>query len=460
MEASPPATPRARLVLVEALVMAAVVAATYHDLHDPARVLAWFFGELPSRTPRFLPWLALVRGVGNLMLLGVLATVLVRHRAAEWLRRAATAWFVVALVVVPVLAQIELRLHIDEAPGNEAPYRSGTHDGGVLQTEMAVDELLAGRDPYRADYGRPPMSRSRDSDENGWRSFGYAHNPAFDHLPYLPGVLIVSAPAQAVSRAIFHAWDERFLYLAAALGLAAVLGSMVPAGPARRSVWLVTLASPLLLGYLVVGRNDVLVLLPLALFARALLGERWRDAAIWLGVALAMKQFAIFALPFFAIVLHRRGKLRELWPALAIPAAVILPFLLWDARAFVADVLVWNLGGGRDAYPVRWDGYGLSPIAYGLGLVDSPSGPNPLGWLSLPAILAALAALLGWILRDPAERATPVVALIASGVLLFVALATSRFFADNYLAVPFLLIAVAVIPATRAPPPPAPPPPS
>src|SRR5207244_3497041 len=114
--------------------------------------------------------LSLERGIGNLFLFAVLAAAASRARAAEHLRRVAVGWFVLVVAVVPALAQIEIRHHVDEAPGNLEEYRSSTHDGGVLQTEMAVGLLLAGRDPYGADYARPPMSRARDSDAEGWRS--------------------------------------------------------------------------------------------------------------------------------------------------------------------------------------------------------------------------------------------------------------------------------------------------
>jgi hypothetical protein len=234
----------------------------------------------------------------------------------------------------------------------------------------------------------------------------------------------------------------RFLYLACAIALAWILGSLVPRGSPRRIVWLVTLLSPLLREYLILGRNDVLVLVPLAAFGSLFAKERWRASAIALGVALSMKQFALFALPFWALVVARRTSwkltARLGWPALAIPLALSLPFFVWDPGAFIDDVLLFNVGGGEGAYPVRWDGYGVTPIAYALGLVDSPSGANPLGWLFIPVLGAAAGGWI-WTARSPSVRR----ALVASGVLLYAALFASRFFADNYLAVPSLLWAIA-----------------
>jgi hypothetical protein len=291
------------------------------------------------------------------------------------------------------------------------------------------------------------MTRSADSSPAGWQSIGYAHNPAFDHLPYLPGMLYLSAPVDWAMRRLLGFYDQRLLYLAAAFLLATILSTMVAAGPARRMVFVATLLNPLWGRDLVVGRNDVLLLVPLALFARFLLAERFRAAAIAMGIALAMKQQALFALPFFLLLVFlRRGRalrpsLGDAWPVLAIPTAAVLPFVLWDARAFFEDTLFWNLGLAADAYPVRWDGLGLSPLAFGLGLVEQPSGPNPYGLLALPAILVGLAGLGAWLWRRP----TPARTLVAAGALLYLALATSRFFSNNYLMAVVVLWAVALL---------------
>ncbi|MBI4511716.1 MAG: DUF2029 domain-containing protein [Deltaproteobacteria bacterium] len=434
------------VLLLELMILATLMALTYHELRDPEPALSRFLGGLPSqRFPHLRPFLALLRGLGNLAALLAVIAFFSRARWSNWLRTAVAGWIVLAWLAWPVLAQVELRLHVDEAPGNQAPYRSMTHDGGVLQAEMASTALLKGENPYRASYAKPPMSRAKDSDPAGWRSIGYQQNPAFEHLPYPPGNIIISAPIQWLAQATLGFYDQRILYLVAAIALAVILARLCPKGAPRRIVVLLVLLSPLVRGYLIVGRNDVLLLVPLALFGTALYRQRWRTAAAWLGVALTMKQFALFVLPFFFVLAYMQGGrnistvLRRTWPALAIPVAVILPFLAWDASALVEDLLLWNLGAGADAYPVRWDGFGLTPLAYGLDLVQSPSGPNPHGWLLLPSVVLGTAGLGAWVARG----ATPFRALVASGVLVYLALFASRFFADNYLAVPAVLWCVA-----------------
>lgn len=425
------------LLLAELLLV--VFATAARRFHDPARLLAWIFGPLPELPWHDLyPWLSLLEGIRNVLLALAVVCLFSRHRLAEGVRYALTAFVAVGVCVVPTLAQVELRLNVDEAPGNRAPYVSSSHDGGVLQVEMAADALRRGESPYRMSYNRPPASRSPDSAIQGWRRLGYDRNPALDHLTYPPGVIYLSMLVEAVARPILGFYDPRLLYLPAAFALALVLASFVPSGPPRRMVVVATLANPLLARYVENGRNDVLVLLALASFAALLLRRRWRSAAVALGLAVSLKQFALFAVPFFVVALSLdagrdlRQALARAWPVVAIPLVVAAPFLLTDPWALIENLFLWVQSGG---YPVRWDGYGLTPLAYGLGLVDAPSGANPYGFLGLPVLIGSFAGLVVWVWRRPVAARV----LLASGAWLFAMMLTARAFSPSYLSVPVLL---------------------
>jgi hypothetical protein len=415
-----------RALVIEWLILAALVCwrTIGGTLHSPERLLRWAFGELPLlRFSELHPWASLQLGLSNLFLLAGLLLIFSTTKWAERARWGIAGWFVLTLVIVPVLRDVEIRHNLDEAPGKYQPYLSQAHDGGVVQTELAGAALRRGENPYRLDYSQSSMARTADSDAEGWRATGYDHNPAFDHVPYLPAILVMAA--------IFPG-DIRLLYLLFALLFSFVIARRFPDGPQRRLAALVSLCNPLLLAYFVVGRNEILLLVPLALFCQAVRDERWRAAAIWLGLSLAVKQFAIAAIPFLLIA--RRREWKSLWPVVAIPLFTMLPFLIWDARAFVDDTVVFSFTG----YPVKWLGWGISPLAYGLNLVDNPGGNNPFGWLALPAELLALILLGRRVYRDPKEL------LLASGIFSFVMLFCSRAFAFNYLSVPVLFLALAI----------------
>jgi hypothetical protein len=384
--------PKRALLLAEWLILTTLVALRTigGTAHSPERLLRWCCGEMPQLNfPALKPYLSLYLGICNLFLLAGLLLVFAESRWAERARWAVTAWFLFALVIVPVLRDIEIR----------------------------------------ASYAGTAMGRTADSDADGWRSTGYEHNPAFEHVPYLPAVLYLAAATSWLP-------DIRLFYLLCAFVFALLIARRFPDGPKRRIAVLLALTNPLLLPYLIIGRNEILLLVPLTFFCGFVSDGRWRAAAWSLAAALCIKQFAVAAVPFLVLA-HRRP--RDLWPMVALPLLTCLPFLIWDARSFLDDTLWWNLGGGADAYPIKWTGWGLSPLAYGLNLVDSPRGANPFGWVALPAQLLAVVILGRRVRRDPSPREV----LLASGVLLFVMLFTSRAFAFSYLAVPMLFLAAA-----------------
>ncbi len=437
--------------LVEWLVLFALAFAAHRDLPDPSRLLAHLLGRPPSYPhPGLRPAVALVAGIGNVWLALHLFSCLSQSRLAEWVRRLAVAWFVFALVVLPTLRDLEIRRFVDEAPGNQAPFQSQSHDGGVLQSEMAMARLLRGDNLYGDHYGGPPMSRSVDSAPESWQGIGAPDNPAHHHLTYLPAPILASLPFYALGKALGF-YDQRVVYLLAALLLALALGRFVAPGPERRIVTLLVFLNPLLRPYLVAGRNDVLVLVPLALFAWALSERRERGAALWLGVAVATKQFALFLVPLFLVERWRTfgGDRRRLastlgWLAL-VPVVTCLPFVLWDARAFVDDTLLWTSRAGAAAYPLKWVGWGLSVLAYGLDLVPAPLGPNPFGAIGAVAQLIALVAGCYALARE----ATPTRLLAAGAILVTTVLLFARAYSMSYAATPFFLGLLAVLTARR-----------
>lgn len=110
---------------------------------------------------------------------------------------------------------------------------------------------------------------------------------------------------------------------------------------------------------------------------------------LFLSISLALKQLAIFVVPFYLIAvwqMHEQGRLRHVLVASALVASVplvtSLPFLFWDAGGLVKSVL---FSATRDA----------------ASHIDAPSLDGYFGWMGistrLPMILLmALAYLLAW----------------------------------------------------------------
>ena len=72
----------------------------------------------------------------------------------------------------------------------------------VIQTEAAIQYLLAGQNPYVQDYVNTPMAE-----------WGFsAYRTALYHYPYLPWTFIFSAPFYVLGTAAGF-YDQRLVYL-------------------------------------------------------------------------------------------------------------------------------------------------------------------------------------------------------------------------------------------------------
>jgi uncharacterized membrane protein len=107
--------------------------------------------------------------------------------------------------------------------------------------------------------------------------------------------------------------------------------------------WLIllSLANVSMLTSVLNGIVDILYIL-LILLAWLLRDERWWSI-LFLGLACATKQLAWYFLPFYAILIWRHSSLKEAITRLSIAGvialAINLPFILWNAHAWLAGVL-------------------------------------------------------------------------------------------------------------------------
>jgi uncharacterized membrane protein len=149
-----------------------------------------------------------------------------------------------------------------------------------------------------------------------------------------------------------------------------VLGALLVCNPiAVRSAWF--------------GQNDAPSLLLLVVAFALVTRRRFAWAAAALAGAVLLKQFALVAAPFLALMIVKEGgSLKR--PAIAfggVLAAGIVPFLIVDPVAFYEDTVRYGAGTYRIV------GYGLSAILVRLGIIDDRDGAYPF----------ALLALLTWV---------------------------------------------------------------
>jgi hypothetical protein len=352
------------------------------------------------------------------------AVVLATRLARPWLVYAACAVVVGLLVLPATFLQVGLR---DSA---EPWYHV---NDSTYQIEIAGDLLLDGEDPYGHDY--------RGSGLEKWYPAAGADpdvpQVALDHFAYFPGTVL----SAAVWRLLPNPLDDYRLFVllcTLALFFAALLfdaplpwklaaGVALAANPlATRGAWFGTADAPSLL----------FTVLAFALVTRA----RYVLAAASLAVAVLLKQFALVALPFFAVMLLTRGVPRPvLYRAAGIFALVlvagILPFAIADPGALWDDTIAY----GAQTY--RIVGYGLSGVLLEIGILDDRFGSYPF----LPLALLLWLPLTAWLVWTQWRSRRLWVGAAGFAVSIFALTYLGRVFQTSYLIWPLTAVLVSFV---------------
>jgi hypothetical protein len=350
--------------------------------------------------------------------------------ASPWLGRwrgtlaiVATIGVALALLVPAVALQAGLR-------DATAPW---FHDNdSTYQIEIAGDLVDHGTNPYGHDYRGSGMERIYSRD--GSSAASAQTNPALRHFPYLPGTAELAAGWRLLP-APFD--DIRFLVCLASLALLLAAWSF-PGPPWVRLVLGAALAvNPLTIRAAWFGTADALSLAPLVL-AFGLAGrKRLGWAAVALGSAILIKQFAVVAVPFVGIVAWqtcgREATRRAAGIAAGVIAAGVLPFLVWDPSALFTDTVSFGAG----AYRVI--GYGLSNLLVRADVVER-TGSYPFVWLALVIWLPLTIVLCVRLARTREHWTAP----LAAGLSWFLLFWIARVFQTSYLIYPLAGIAMSV----------------
>jgi Glycosyltransferase family 87 len=330
----------------------------------------------------------------------------------------------VALLVPAVLLQAGLRQATEPwYDVNDSTY----------QIEIAGDLIRHGHDPYGRDYTGTGLER-------WYPAAGFPtgrRQVALHHLAYFPGTPLTAAAWGVLPHPVD---DYRFFVLMCTLALFGA--ALAFRGPLALRILLgaVAVANPLVVRAVWFGTADAPALLCL-LLAFALLSRRrlvWASFA--LGLAVLLKQFALVAVPFLALMLlaprPARTTMRNAAVAFAAPLAVgILPFLVADPGGLWRDTVEY----GGSTY--RIIGYGLSSLFLKAGIVDDRYGSYPFVWLLVLVWLPVTAWLL-WNQRQSARLWTGAAGFTVS---MFVLLFISRVFQTSYLVWPLMGILAAAL---------------
>jgi hypothetical protein len=248
----------------------------------------------------------------------------------------------------------------------------------TYQIELAGDLLLDGDNPYGHDYRRSGLERFYTRDGSVSQKVR-EREVALEHFAYPPGAVITGAVWSLVPEPFD---DYRLFVLLCTLGsLAAAMAFRAPLS-LRLAIGALVVCNPIAVRSAWFGQNDAPSLLLLLLAFALITRRRFGWAAASLAGAVLLKQFALVAVPFAALMLVQAGATRaELKRAGAafggVVLAGVLPFLAWDPVAFYEDTVSYGAGTYRIV------GYGLSAILVRLGIVDDREGAYPFALLAL-----------------------------------------------------------------------------
>jgi Glycosyltransferase family 87 len=341
-------------------------------------------------------------------------------------------WFVAAVcaVVILLLAVPATLLQVGLRDATEPWYHV---NDSTYQIDLAGELVLDGDNPYGHDYDGSGLERFYDA----VRADADVPQVALDHFAYFPGTVETAA----VWRLLPDPFDDyRIFVLLCTLALfgAALLydaplpwklaaGAALAANPlAVRGAWFGTADAPSLL----------LTVLAFALVTRS----RYILAGAALGGAVLLKQFALVAVPFLAVMMLTRAVPRSVLYRAAgafalVFAAGVLPFAVADPGALWDDTIAY----GAQTY--RIIGYGLAGVLLELDVLDDRFGSYPF----LPLALLIWLPVTAWLLWTQWRSRRLWVGAAGFAASIFVLFYLSRVLQNSYLIWPLSALLLAFV---------------
>lgn len=276
---------------------------------------------------------------------------------------------------------------------------------------QAAQALLRGMDPYGHAYtGIPP-----------W----LATPGAADVFAYFPLVAVFLAPFEAAGSALAGLAAADLLTGWAIFSLRGRWAALCSA---------VYLLLPVTVIFSTVFPNDTLVAIAfVSLSVAAERAGRKAVAAGLLGLSVASSQFSLLLLPLFYYWYLKEGRGRDVVLSVAVAAAAVLPFVVWDPSAFYANAVLFEFSRApRPLVSVAAFGTNLNPTLS--GLADTLTGQ------AVPLALRAAATLLALVFFVRRVKDLPSLALNCAFFSTAAVLLLPSVFFWLYLELPLVLL--------------------
>lgn len=299
----------------------------------------------------------------------------------------------------------------------------GVHDI-ILQLESAIQFFLSGQNPYAVTYFSTPLEQ--------WHYSPTEINPALYHFVMPPFYFLFSLPFYFLSISIFGFFDGRMPLLFLFFTLLVMAAKLVK-DPSRRLLFLILLAfNPATLGYFLEGRDDIFMFAFLFAGLTLLHKKRYGWAGVPLALAFATKQSAWPLFPFYAAFLYFQTKniskvVQNILPFAAIFTLVVLPFFLWDPKAYLESTIFYLSGNAAHSYPIS--GYGWGSMLLQWHIISDKFSTYPFWIWEVLIGLPLVIFLIRWQRKENTVQRL----ILAYGIFLFVFWYLSRYFNNSHL---------------------------
>lgn len=312
----------------------------------------------------------------------------------------------------------------------------GVHDI-VLQQEAAIRYFLHGKNPYKETYFGTPMQ--------DWHYSDTEVNPALYHFVMEPFYLLSAIPFYIISNHTIGYFDGR-IPLFFLFGVLLVSAFFIVKDEEKRRMFVTLLAfNPAMLGYTLEGRSDIYMYAFLFLAFVLMQKKKYMWAGIPLALAFTVKQSVWPLIPFYALYLFFTGfkesaardtrklvdallsTLKRLSLFLVIFLGMMLPFYLWNPKAFIDSTVYYLSGNTEHSYPIS--GYGFGMVLHQLGVIKDVHMYFPFQTLQLLTGLPVFAVLAYFLWKKTTMNRL----IIAYAFFLFVFWYFSRYFNNSHI---------------------------
>lgn len=284
---------------------------------------------------------------------------------------------IIVIILILLIQSLILTAYI-----NKRLYSENTswlpHDG-IAQTEVAMNYLIQGKNPYHENYYKTELDNARDhfimfiSVNKIWE----ITNPALENYVYMPLSFILPLPLKYLFTNIFNFYDNRIFNFIFYI-LACLLVYKIPEDPKKKIGLLVFFSlNDFSIPDIIYGFNDIVPMYFLLLAYYFLKKSHYTKSIIILSLAGLIKQNIIFFWPFFLFYIFinqkYQFKIKSLLKFSKYPLIILLliclfllPFILWCPNCFYHDT-IYYLG---HIYPAR--GIGLAGLLLQLGIITDP----------------------------------------------------------------------------------------